>query len=360
MNAKNRQRRHMYNSLWHSARIILSAAAIFIGTHLAVVETAKGADVDYIIHVVFDGLRSDVISSIGPTGLPNVYRMINEGAWTENSRADYDYTETLPNHTDMLTSRPVTGSFGHGVSFNVDNDSTVHAAAKSYVTSVFDVVHDNGMRTGLYASKGKFSFFDRSWNESNGRPDTIGVDNGRDKIDVYLYNNATPELTDAFITAMTENPFHYAMISLWNPDAVGHGAGWMSSNYKEAVQTADGYLGQIFSMVENSPMLNGHTIVLLMSDHGGTGYSHGTATDIKNYKIPFLVWGAGVKAGGDLYSMNSENRSEPEDTRPDNKATPQPIRSGDSANLATQMLGLETVAGSLFNSSQDLAVSGQR
>ena len=85
--------------------------------------------------------------------LPNFYRMINEGSWTANARADYDATETLQNHSDMLTSRPVSGTYGHGVSFNSDNGSTIHAAAGSYVTSVFDIVHDNGLRTGLYASK---------------------------------------------------------------------------------------------------------------------------------------------------------------------------------------------------------------
>ena len=356
MNANHRYRRGMHGSLWRSARIILSIAALFIGEHLVSVEAAKGADADYVIHIVFDGFRSDIISAMGPKELPNVYRMINEGAWTNNSRADYDFTETLPDHTDMLTSRPVTGSSGHGVSFNVDNGSTVHEAAGSYVTSVFDIVHDNGMRTGLYASKSKFEFFDRSWNADNGRADTIGADNGRDKIDVYSYNDATSQLTNSFIAAMTENPFNYAMISLRDPDTAGHGAGWMSSNYREAVRKADGCLGQILNMVETSTVLNGHTTVLLTSDHGGTGYNHITASDLKNYRVPFLVWGAGVTAGGDLYAMNSESRADPGDGRPDHKKTPQPIRNGDSGNLATQLLGLGTIDGSLFDSHHDLAV----
>jgi hypothetical protein len=281
-----------------------------------------------------------------PNGLSNVYRMINEGAWTNNNRTDYDFTETLPDHTDMLTSRPVTDSLGYGVSFNVDNSSTIHEAAGSYVTSVFDVVHNNGMRTGLYASKSKFVFFDRSWN----------ADNDQDKIDVYSYSDATSQLTNSFIAAMTGNPFTYITISLRDPDIAGHGAGWMSSNYREAVRKVDGYLGQILNMVENSPILHNLTIVLLTSDHGGTGYNHVTASDLKNYRIPFLVWGAGVTAGGDLYAMNSESRAEPGDGRPDHKKAPQPIRNGDSGNLATQLLGFGTIEGSLFNSNYDLVV----
>ena len=212
------------------------------------------------------------------------------------------------------------------------------------------------MRTGLFAGKSKFAFFDRSWDSDNGRPDTIGVDNGRDKIDVYAFNSTTSQLMDAFIAAMTENPFNYVMINMWDPDAAGHGFGWMSSNYKEAVRRVDGYLGEILDMVEKSPVLHGRTVVLLLSDHGGTGYTHGKASEPKNYRIPFLVWGAGVKAGGDLYAMNPVSRTDPGNGRPDYKAIPQPIRNGDSGNLATQLLGLGTIDGSLFDNSQVLAV----
>jgi len=348
--------RRIHSRMRHSTLTILTIAVLLTISQPATVATAEKTDADYVIHMVVDGLRPDVIPAIGPEGLPNIYRMIREGAWTNNCRTDYDHTETLPNHTDMLTSRPAKGSSGHGVSFNVDNGSTVHEAAGSYITSIFDVVHDHGMRTGLFATKSKFEFYDRSWDAFNGRTDTIGFDNGRDKIDVYHFNSTSSMLTETFITEMTGDPFNYAMISLWDPDAAGHGAGWMSSKYREAVQKVDGYLGQILKMVENSPVLQGHTTVLLMSDHGGTGYNHVTAKDLKNYRIPFLVWGAGVTAGGNLYAMNSESRAEPGDGRPDHNEIPQPIRNGDSGNLATQLLGLGTIDSSMFNSNHDLTV----
>ena len=37
-----------------------------------------------------------------------------------------------------------------------------------YIASVFDVVHDAGMSTALYAAKSKFELYDNSYNENNG------------------------------------------------------------------------------------------------------------------------------------------------------------------------------------------------
>ena len=318
--------------------------------------SAGAVTTDYVIQVVFDGFRPDAITTLGATELPNVYRMINEGLWAGNARADYSYTETLPNHTDMLTSRPVAGGSGHGVTFNSDNGSTVHASAGAYVTSVFDIVHDNGLRTGLYASKSKFEFYDRSWNATNGRADPIGADDGRDKIDVYEYNSTTSQLKSTFIADMGAVPYNYVMISFRDPDSTGHSSGWMSSAYLDAVRTVDGYLGEIFSMIEGSPTLNGKTSIILTADHGGTGTGHGTASDSLNYTIPLLAWGPDVTAGGDLYTMNPDTRQYPDSGRPGNSATPQPIRNGDSGNLATQLLGLGAIDDSLFNSAHDLVV----
>ncbi len=42
-----------------------------------------------------------------PGEAPNFKRFEDEGAWTINARADYSFTNTLPNHTTILTGRPV-------------------------------------------------------------------------------------------------------------------------------------------------------------------------------------------------------------------------------------------------------------
>ena len=310
----------------------------------------------YVIEVVFDGFRADAVATLGAAQLPNVYRMINEGSWTANARNDSYIPQTLPNHADMLTSRPATGNYGNGVIFNSDPGTTIHDAAGRYVTSVFDIVHDNGLRTGLYASKSKFAFFDRSWDGTNGRLDPIGPDNGRDKIDVYDCQEDTSILAGEFVAAMRTNPYSYAMISFRDPDSVGHDSGWMSTAYCDALKTVDGYLGQILDMVVSSRTLNGQTTVILTGDHGGDGIGHVLPTNPRNYTVPLFAWGTDVMAGGDLYALNPTSRLDPGTGRPGNSATRQPIRNGELANLATQLLGLGVVDGSLFDKGHDLAL----
>ena len=63
---------------------------------------------DYVIHVSIDGLNAQTMQSVVVDGsAPTIERLEREGAWTTNARADYTHTITLPNHTTMITGRPV-------------------------------------------------------------------------------------------------------------------------------------------------------------------------------------------------------------------------------------------------------------
>jgi hypothetical protein len=325
-------------------------------------QAAWAATIEHVIHISVDGLRPDAITSQSSALLPNFYRMRTEGAFTDNARDDYDYTVTLPNHVTQLTGRGVTGATGHGWTSNSDPavGQTLASNKGSYVAGVCDVVHDNGLRTGIYASKTKFSLFDTSWNSTNGALDTTGVDNGRDKVDVYSYNSDTLALTNQLISAMASNPFDYAFIHWTDPDTVGHSSGWgtttPSTAFKNVVQTMDSRLGLLFQMVDTNPLLAGNTAIILTADHGGYGTDHSNATLVQDYTIPFYVWGPGVQAGADLYNLNGGLRLNPGTGRPNYAAAIQPIRNGEAANLALDLLGLGAVPGSTLDAAQNLIV----
>ena len=92
---------------------------------------------EYVIHVSVDGLRADLLQSLMQSdnegNFGSFRRLVDEGASTFNARTDYSHTVTIPNHTSMLTGRPVLQPPGqpntvhHGYTNNSDpgpNDKT--------------------------------------------------------------------------------------------------------------------------------------------------------------------------------------------------------------------------------------------
>jgi len=322
---------------------------------------AAGA-ADYVIHISVDGLRPDVITILGPTNLPNFYRLRTEGAFTDNARTDYHYTETLPNHCTQLTGRSVLGTDGHNWTGNSDPlpGQTLASNKGSYVAGGFDVAHDHGRRTAAYVSKTKFSLFDTSWNATNGAPDLIGEDDGRDKLDLYRYHANTATLVSNLLADLAVQPSHYTFLHLTDPDSVGHSSGWNvtpGSPYCNIIKTMDDRLGAILDFITTNHLMAGRTAIVLTADHGGSGTSHGTPTLPANYTVPFYVWGPGVMANTPLYLLNATNRLNPAAGRPPYTAAVQPIRAGEAANVVLQLLGLPPVPGSTLNAAQDLALA---
>jgi len=340
------------------AALFRSAVTVLICSILCLcgADSAGAAAVEYVVHVSVDGLRGDTIEFLGPGLLPSFHRMRVAGVCTDNARNDYDYTITLPNHSCMLTGRPVLGPDGHGVTFNSDPGTTFEAVNGRYISGVFDAAHDEGFTTAMYASKSKFAFFERSWDGVNGAPDTAGTDYGRDKMDVYVNVSETRALIDSFVLHAAETPRDYSFIHLVDPDAVGHDSGWNSTAYYRSVMKVDSLLDRIFDLIDGGPMA-GVTAVIVTSDHGGIGTSHDNPLLPENYTIPLYVTGPGVPAGYDLYAFNPASRLDPGDSRPDYEASPQPVRNGGSSNLALELMGLGPIAGSVINSQQDLDVT---
>jgi hypothetical protein len=324
--------------------------------------------VTFVIHVSVDGLRADAVPALGAALAPNFHRLRREGVFTDNARSDATSTCTLPNHTTQMTGRFQAGAEGHNWTENVDtvDPVTLHSNRGFYIAGVFDQAHDRGLRTGLFANKSKFSLFERSWNDTYGAPDVTGEDDGKGKIDRYLYDADVTSLATTFIADMGTEPYHYALLHLNQPDAAGHAHGWdlslsPPSGYLEAVMDVDDKLGALLALVESDPTLAGRTALIVTADHGGHLGSthHGAPTgcwDAESSVVPFMVWGPGVASGEDLYALNPATRVDPGGKTPSETAPDQPIRNGDAANLALDLLGLKPIVGSTIDDRQDLFV----
>src|SRR5688572_13879271 len=246
--------------------------------------------VSYVVNMNVDGLRPDHITHLGPGQLPNLYKLRNQGSFTDNARSDFEF------------------------------------------------VHDHGLRTGSFVDVGKFNNYDLSWDGDTaplegGLPDTnpVGGDNGRDKIDVApMISAGSGNITNAFVNAMQAQPIAFSVLHYTEVDFTGHRDGWMSPTNFNSVKSIDFQVGRILNLINNSPALRGKTALILSSEHGGTGFAHANITDPANFAVPLYVWAPGVvAAGGDLYAMNPTTRKEPGVTQPRHSEVPQPIRNGD-------------------------------
>jgi predicted AlkP superfamily pyrophosphatase or phosphodiesterase len=296
--------------------------------------------VPYVVAISVDGLNPDALTELGRDRLPHFFALLEGGATTLNARTEVEQTETLPNHTGMLTGRPIEGPDGHGVRVNKDSGrGTVDSHAGREIDSVFDVVHASGGSTAMYATKTKFALFQRSW---------------ADSLDRVAIDEDNPRLVDRLVADLRDDPATFTFVHLSAPDVAGHDAGFMGSTYLSAVRQVDGFLGRIRTAMAASPKLGRGGYLVLTADHGGRGRSgHADPAKLDDYRIPFLVDGPRIPRA-DLYALNRDYR-DPGTGRP-SYAGPQPVRNADLAAVSTALLGLSPVPGSVFGSPSPLDV----
>lgn len=319
------------------------------------------AKITHVIHVSVDGLRGDYLRAFVEEPGSQFFgfaRLVREGAATYNARCDFSHSITIPNHTSMITGRPVIAEeplppeiqHGYLSNYTIGTDLLQKdGSPPGYKASTFDRVHDRGMRTALLISKEKMLLFARSYGEEHGAPDLDGEDNGRNKIDLVQANEGqSAPIISTLLTEMNSNHFPaYTFLHLCDPDYAGHGKGWSSSQYKNAVRGADAQLGILLATLDAKPELRATTALVLTADHGGgtPDYTHLDAAVLTNITIPLLIWGPGIPAGVDAHALFS-NRTDPGPDRISNTNPDQPLRNGDTGNIAMALLGLPAVEGS--------------
>ncbi len=297
-----------------------------------------------VVIVSLDSVGSRAIRLAGREQAPTLHRLIRRGASTLNARTVRELTKTLPNHTTMVTGRRVDADHrGHGVWWNDErtDPATVQEAAGHGVSSVFGVVGGKGRETALFTAKKKLLIFERSWSGA---------------IDRAVLDGDNRALVRKARRDLVKHRRELTFLHLSYPDVVGHKEGFLSAAHLAAVEKADRLLGTLVSAIEARPRLRRHVTVIVTADHGGGAHGHGDPTEPVNYRIPFIVWGAGVAKGADLYTLNAGDYRDPGRARTKYGFKRPPVRNGDAANLATDLLGLRAVRGSQFNRDQSLDV----
>ena len=110
------------------------------------------------------------------------------------------------------------------------------------------------------------------------------------RFDTYHSPEETIRQVGDYITSKKPT---FLFIQLDHVDGAGHGHGYKSPEYLEAVAKADSLTGQIIESIRQAG-IEGNTLVMIVSDHGGIYTGHGgESTDEIN--VPVIFYGKGVK-----------------------------------------------------------------
>jgi hypothetical protein len=316
---------------------------------------ATASAVKHVVAINIQGLRGPALASTSKSPMPNLHRMMTYGASTTEARPDDETVHSTQNVVSMLTSRATAKKYG-GTGLAADPRGTVHQAAGSYVSSVFDVVHNAGLRTGFWTSNASLArTVTTSWNKTNGGVDRVGTNNGRAKISTSGQTVTDKAAMNALIADLKAHHSAFDFADLTAADRIARTKGTGAASYKKALTTIDGYLGKLLRAISSTPALAGHTTVIVTSDHGAALASFLKPTEMVAYRVPFVVWGAGVSPGTDLYALNP-SFTDPGTARVSYSAAAQPIRVSYLANLTTRLLGLPRVPSSSMDSARKLRV----
>lgn len=212
------------------------------------------------ILVSIDGMRPDGLMA---AETPTIDRLMANGRFTLTARTVMP-SITFPCHNSMLRSVPPTR---HGITTNV------WVPLARPVPSLIEMLADQGKACGMFFNwqvlrdlaapeKLKASFFVADEYGSNGTKDM--------------------EVAQLARTWLTNHLWDFAFVYFGYTDLAGHDHGWMSSEYLAAISHADRCLGHLLEGMSDDCW------VMVVSDHGGHGQSHGTEQD-EDMTIPIVL-----------------------------------------------------------------------
>lgn len=287
----------MKHRLYISAGLVLSC-----WTMVAAEPPVRRAQ--YVIVVGVDGLGGAWVQA---ADAPNLDRMMVEGAWTLTARGVLP-TSSSSNWGSMLTGVSVEQ---HGITSNgweTNNFAIPPRIVGPYgmFPTIFALLREQ-LPAATLATIYDWGGFGRLLERplADHAVNVVGAANTMNAAISYV---------------IAEQP-DFLFIHLDDVDHAGHDHGWGSPQYYAAINGIDTAVGQLLAALENNDLAE-ETVVLLTSDHGGSGTGHG-GTTVQEIEVPFLVWGAGVAA---------------------NRVIPVPANNMDIAPTAAWLLGVELPA----------------
>ena len=223
------------------------------------------------IVVSIDGLRPDLLLL---AHAPNIRELIARGAYSMWARTTPNAI-TLPSHVSMMTG---VNPRRHEIEWN--RDLPLNMPVYPRVPTLFEAAKRHGYTTALAAGKEKFDLFDRP-----------GVLDWK-----HIPHTITSETASVIGPAVQIIGAHHPdvmLVHLPSVDNVGHLIGWATPRQMQAIEEADAAVRQIVKAMDEAQM-TGSTLLIVTSDHGGAGRTHGP-DDFRARYIPWIAVGPRIR-----------------------------------------------------------------
>ncbi|HEX5808728.1 MAG TPA: alkaline phosphatase family protein [Anaerolineales bacterium] len=218
-----------------------------------------------VVIVSIDGLRPDAIF---PAPMPTLITLMQTGAYSLGAQTVFP-SITLTAHSSMLSGLCPSK---HGVYWNEFIPENGHALG----TNLFDLTHAAGLKTVMYVGKQKLSQVTEA-----------------SSLDKFIYIDDSDSVLMGSLTANFPEDFGILFIHLLATDTAGHDYGWLSPEQLSVIRGADGALGMLVAELD-ARNLRSETLIIVTSDHGGSGGSHGSDAR-EDMTIPWVISGPGIQ-----------------------------------------------------------------
>jgi hypothetical protein len=223
-----------------------------------------------VLMIGIDGMRSDAMTA---AVTPSLDALIAEGIYSPDA-LNSDITISGPGWSAILTGARSPKHLVTGNDFTINN----YADYPNFLKRLEDM--DSGYETVSICQ----------W----------------DPINDYIIDGAADEIINTGSSAQTRDEA-VGVLTYDNPDAVflhfddvdyaGHGSGFSpeNSDYISTIEMVDAYVGDVmYALTGRVNYAEENWLVLMTSDHGGVGYSHG-GTSIEHQNVAFIVSGPAVE-----------------------------------------------------------------
>ena len=234
-------------------------------------------------HVVFIGLDGWGAYSLPKADMPNVKKLMSEGAYTLKKRSALPSSSAINWASMFMGAGPELHGYTQWGSKTPELPSR-ELNQHGIFPTIFQLLRDNQPKAEIGCLY--------EWNGIKYLVDSLSLDFNYHVPD---YQKTPQDLCQQTVKYIKEKQPTLVAVCFDNPDHVGHADGHDTPAYYAKLQELDNYVGQIVQAVKDAGMIE-NTIFILTSDHGGINKGHGGKT-MKEMETPFIISGKNIRKG---------------------------------------------------------------